>query len=138
MTSFKDVIRIVPLEFSFDCALAGNAMHIIYRAFFVVLCATFSAPIHADDFVSVVDQNFPYDEVDESYGVAKIQEGRCQEGTPFQIVQDDSSTDTKMDVAKRIHEILRSMGANAFLITDLEEDTHVRNVMVTPLTCDLN
>ena len=112
-------------------------MHFIYRVLFVALCATFSAPVQADDFVSVVEQNFPYREVDESYGVAKIQEGRCQEGTPFQIVQEGSRTDTKMDVAKRIHEILRSMGANAFMITDLEEDTHVRSVMVTPLTCDL-
>jgi hypothetical protein len=112
-------------------------MHISYVAFFVVLCATFSAPIQADDFISVVEQNFPYQEVDESYGAAKIQEGRCQEGPPFQIVQEDSPTNTKMDVAKQIHETLRGMGANAFLITDLEEDTHIRRVTVTPLTCDL-
>jgi hypothetical protein len=105
-------------------------MHIFYRAFFVVLCATFSAPIQADDFVSVVEQSFPYQEVDESYGVAKIQEGRCQEGTPFQISQEGSGTSTKM-------EKLRSMGANAFVITDLKEDTHVRSITVTPLACDL-
>ena len=112
-------------------------MHIFYRAFFIVLCATFSAPIQADDFVSLVEQNFPYQEVDESYGATKIQEGRCQEGTPFQISQEGYRTITRMDVAKRIHEKLRSLGANAFVITDLKEDTHVRSIMVTPLTCDL-
>ena len=112
-------------------------MHIFYRAFFVVLCATFSAPIQADDFISLVEQNFPYQEVDESYAVAKIEEGRCQEGTPFQISQEGSQTSTKMDVAKRIHEKLRSLGANAFVITDLKEDTHVRSIMVTPYACDL-
>jgi hypothetical protein len=112
-------------------------MHIFYRAFFVVLCAIFSAPIHADDFVSLVEQNFPYQEVDESYGAGKIQEGRCQEGTPFQISQEVSRTTTKLEVAKQIHEKLRSLGANAFVITDLEEDTHVRRIMVTPLACDL-
>jgi hypothetical protein len=42
-----------------------------------------------------------------------------------------------MDVAKRIHEKLRSLGANAFVITDLKEDTHIRSIMVTPLACDL-
>ena len=112
-------------------------MHIIYRVFFVVLGATFSSSIQADDFVSVVEQSFPYHEVEESYGVAKIQEGRCQEGTPFQIVQEGSRAGTKMDVAKQVHEILRGLGANAFMITDLEEDTHVRSITVTPLTCDL-
>lgn len=112
-------------------------MHIVYRAFFVILCATFSAPIHADDFVSVVEQSFPYTEVDESYGAAKIHEGRCKEGTPFQISQEGSRTSTKMDFAMRIHERLRSLGANAFVITDLNEDTHVRSITVTPLTCDL-
>ena len=85
----------------------------------------------------MVEQNFPYEEVDQSYGSAKIQGGRCQEGTPFAIIQDGSQTSTKMDVAKRIHAILRSLGANAFVITDLKEDTHVRSIMVTPLTCDL-
>ena len=112
-------------------------MHIFYKAFFVVLCATFSAPIQADDFVSLVEQNFPYQEVDESYGVAKIQDGRCQKGTPFQISQEGSRTSTKMDVAKWVHERIRSLGANAFVITDLKEDTHVRSIMVTPYACDL-
>ena len=113
-------------------------MHIFSKAFFVVLCAIFAAPIQADDFVSLVEQNFPYQEVDESYGVAKIQEGSCQEGTPFQMSQEASQAGTKMDVARRIHEKLRSMGANAFVITDLEEDTHVRRIMVTPYACDLS
>jgi len=112
-------------------------MHILHRVLFVMLCAIFSASIQADDFVSLVQQNFPYEEVDESYGVAKIQEGRCQEGTPFQISQEGSQNSTKMDVAKRIHEKLRSLGANAFVITDLKEDTHIRSIMVTPLACDL-
>ena len=112
-------------------------MRIFYTAFFIILCATFSAPSHADDFVSLVVENFPYQEVEESYGNAKIQEGRCQEGTPFQIIQERFQTSTKMDVAKRIHEKLRSLGANAFIITDLEEDTLVRRIKVTPLTCDL-
>ena len=112
-------------------------MHILYRVIFVMLCATFSVSIQADDFVSLVQQNFPYEEVDESYGAAKIQEGRCREGTPFQISQEGSRTSTKMDVARQIHEKLRSLGANAFVITDLKEDTHVRSIMVTPLACDL-
>ena len=112
-------------------------MHISYRTFFIVLCATFSAPIQADDFVSLVEQSFPYQEVDESYGVAKIQEGRCKEGTPFQISEEGSRITTKMDVAKRIHEKLRGLGANAFVITDLKEDTHIRSITVTPLACDL-
>jgi len=113
-------------------------MHIFYKAFFVVFCATFSAAIQADDFISLVEQNFPYQEVDESYGVAKIQEGRCQEGTPFQFSQEGYRTSTKMDVAKLIHEKLRGLGANAFVITDLKEDSHVRSIMVTPLACDLH
>jgi hypothetical protein len=112
-------------------------MHIFYRTFFVVLCATFSAQIQADDFVALVEQNFPYQEVDESYGSAKIQEGRCQEGTPFPMSQERSQTSTEMDLAQRIHEKLRSLGANAFVITDLKEDSHGRSIMVTPLTCDL-
>jgi len=112
-------------------------MRISYTAFFIVLCATFSAPIQADGFVSLVEKNFPYKVVEESYGMAKIQEGRCQEGTPFQMIQEVSQTSTKMDVAKRIHERLRSVGANAFVITDLKEDTYVRMITVTPLACDL-
>ena len=112
-------------------------MRISYTAFFIVLCATFSAPIQADGFVSLVEKNFPYKVVEESYGIAKIQEGRCEEGTPFQIFEDGSQTSTKMDVATRIHAKLRSLGANAFVITDLKEDTHVRSIMVTPLACDL-
>ena len=113
-------------------------MHIFYRAFFVTLCATFSAPIQADDFVTLVEQNFPYKEVDESYGAVHIQDGRCQEGTPFPISQKGSRTSAKMDLAKRIHEKLRSLGANAFAITDLNEGAYVVSMMVTPLTCDLS
>jgi hypothetical protein len=112
-------------------------MRISYTAFFIALCTTFSAPIQADDFVSLVEQNFPYQEVEESYGMAKIKEGRCQEGTPFQIVQQLFQVSTKMDVAERIHVKLRSLGANAFVITDLKEDTLVRSITVTPLACDL-
>jgi hypothetical protein len=112
-------------------------MRISYTAFFIVLCAAFSAPIQADGFVSLVEENFPYKEVETSYGMAKIQEGRCQEGIPFQMFQAVSQTSTKMEVAKRIHERLRSVGANAFVITDLKEDTYVRMIMVTPLACDL-
>jgi len=112
-------------------------MHIFSRTFFVVLCAVFSAPIQADDIVSVVEQNFPYQEVDKSYGAAKIEESRCQEGTPFLVSQEVSMTSTKMDIAKQIHEKLRSLGANALAITDLTEESHVRKIMVTPLTCDL-
>ena len=48
-------------------------MHIFYRALFALLCATFPASVQADDFVSLVEQSFPYEEVDESYGAAKIQ-----------------------------------------------------------------
>jgi hypothetical protein len=112
-------------------------MHFFFRTFFIVLCAAFSAPIQADDIVSVVEQNFPYQEVDKSYGATKIEESRCQEGIPFLISQDGSTTRTKMDIAGRIHEKLRSLGANGLLITDLTKDPLVRSIMVTPLTCDL-
>lgn len=112
-------------------------MHILQRVVFVALCATFSAHIQADDFISVVEQNFPYKEADQSYGTAKIQEGRCKEGTPFAMIQDTSKTSTKIDLAERIHARIRSLGANAFVVTDLKEDTHVRNITITPLTCDL-
>ena len=113
-------------------------MRIYIKALLVVLCAAFSATIQADDFVSLVEQNFPYQEVDESYGTAHVQDGRCQEGTPFGISQKSSYGSTKMDLAKRIHEKLISLGANAFKITDLKEDTRVRSMVVTPLTCDLS
>lgn len=113
-------------------------MHIIYRAFLVALCATFSAPIQADDFISLVEENLPYQEVDEVYGSAQVREGRCLEGTPFSISQKRTRSSNKMDVARQIHERLRSLGANAFVITSLTEDTHVRRIDVTPLTCDLH
>lgn len=112
-------------------------MHIHRRAFFAVLCATFSAPMQADDFVSLVEENFPYQEVDESYGAAQLQDGGCQEGTPFRISQEGSQTITKIDVAKQIHKRLRSLGANAFVIAELKEDTHVRSILVIPLACKL-
>ena len=112
-------------------------MHIFFRTLFVVFCVAFSAPIQANDIVSVVEQNFPYQEVDKSYGAAKIEESRCQEGTPFLISKDGSATSTKMDIAERIHARIRSLGANALVITDLTEDPRVRSIMVTPLTCDL-
>ena len=112
-------------------------MHMFRRAFFVALCATFSASIQADDFVSLVEENFPYQEVDESYGTAQIKDGQCQEGTPFRISQEGSQTITKMDVAKQIHKRLRSLGANAYVIADLKEDTHVRSITVIPLVCKL-
>ena len=112
-------------------------MHNFSRTFFIVLCAAFSAPIQANDIVSVVEQNFPYQEVDRFYGATKIEERRCQEGIPFLISQDDSTTGTQMDIAERIHERIRSLGANGLVITDLTEDSRVRRIMVTPLTCDL-
>lgn len=112
-------------------------MHIPQKAAFVILCASFAAHVQADDFVSVVEQNFPYEEVDQSYGGAKIQEGRCEEGTPFTIMQDGFKSGTKMDVAERIHAKLLSLGANAFVITELKEDAQVRSITVTPLTCDV-
>jgi hypothetical protein len=112
-------------------------MHIVQKAVFVILCATFSAYVQADDFISVVEQNFPYQEVDESYGAAKIQEGRCEEGTPFTITQEGFKSGTKMDVAEQIHARISSLGANAFVITELKEDTQVRSITVTPLTCDV-
>lgn len=112
-------------------------MHILIRVFLVALCATLSAPIQAGDFVSVIEKNFPYQEVDESYGVANIKEGRCKEGAPFSISQQRFRTSAKIDVAKQIHEELRRRGANAFVITDLEEDSRVTSIVVTPFTCDL-
>ena len=112
-------------------------MHILFRTVFVVLCASFSAPVIADDFVDTVEQNFPYREVDESYGVANIQAGRCQEGKPFLVSQDSSRASTNLDVANRIHEKLRTLGANAFVIIDIKEGTRVTSITVTPYTCAL-
>lgn len=135
VTSIKDIQRNARYGLCFEYALTGNAMRILGSASFAILCATISAPIQADDFVSTVERNFPYEEVDLTYGTRKIEEGRCQEGTPFAIIQDDTDTSTKMDVAEQIHTILRSLGANAFVITELKEDTEVRSITVTPLTC---
>ena len=112
-------------------------MHMFRKALFVAFCAAFSAPVLADDVVSFVVQNFPYQEVDESYGTTKIEQGQCQEGTPFPIFQEGFDSDAKMDVAKRIHERVRSLGANAFVMIDVAKDTRGRSIMVTPLTCDL-
>ncbi len=112
-------------------------MHMSYRTFFIVLFAAFSAPVQADDLVSQVVQNFPYEEVDKSYGAATIQNGRCREGTPFSISEKRFLASTETELAKLIHEKTRGLGANAFVITDLREDTRVRSVMVTPLTCAL-
>jgi len=112
-------------------------MHIFSTAIFVVLCAIISAPVQADDFVSLVEHNFPYQEVDESYGTAKIQDGRCRKGVPFSISQNRFQTTAKMDLAKQVHARLRSLGANGFMITDLKEDTLVKSIKVVPLTCVL-
>ncbi len=112
-------------------------MHIFSKAIFIVLCAIFSAPVEAEDFVSFVEHNFPYQEVDESYGTANIQDGRCRKGIPFSISQNRFRTTTEMDLAKQVHRRLRSMGANGFVIIDLKEDTLVRSIKVVPLTCVL-
>lgn len=112
-------------------------MHIFYKVIFVFLCASFSAPVFADDFVATVEQNFPYKEVDEAYGVASIQAGLCRAGKPFSISQKRFQASTHIDFASRIHEKLRTLGANAFVIVDIEEDTRVRSISVTPYTCDL-
>ncbi len=112
-------------------------MHMSYRAFFVVLFAALSAPVQADDLISQVVQNFPYEEVDESYGTATIQDGRCREGTPFSISEKVFLATTKIELAKLIHQKVRGLGANAFVISDLREDSRARSVLVTPLTCDL-
>ncbi|MGI9232587.1 MAG: hypothetical protein ACR2RD_03060, partial [Woeseiaceae bacterium] len=66
----------------------------------------------------MVEQNFPYEEVDKSYGATKIEQSQCQEGIPFLITQEDSTARTKLDIAERIHEKLRSLGANGLVITD--------------------
>ena len=113
-------------------------MHISSKAFFVVLCAIFSASVHADDFITLVEKNFPYQEVEESYGVANIEAGRCQEGTPFSISQKRFQNKTNIDLAAQVHERLRSMGANAFVINELQEGTLVRSITVTPLACQLS
>ena len=112
-------------------------MHIFHKAMFAILCASFSAPVFADDFVSTVEQNFPYHEVDESYGVASIRAGRCRQGTPFSMSLQRSQTSTNLDVASQVHEKLRTLGANAFVIIDIKEDTRVTSIMVTPYTCAL-
>lgn len=112
-------------------------MHSLYKAFFVLLCAAFFAPVQADEFVSVVEENLPYQEVDIPYGTAKIQEGHCKEGKPFPFSPKGFGKTTKLDVARQIHEILLSLGANAFVITDVREDSRLRSMTVTPLVCDL-
>ena len=112
-------------------------MRVPGAAALVTLCVAFSIHAHADEFISLVEENFPYQEVNESFGAAKIAEGRCKEGTPFTITEEDAESDTNMDIAERIHARIRSLGANAFVITDRKEDTRVRQIMVTPLTCEL-
>lgn len=113
-------------------------MRIFSSVIFVVLVAAFSSPVLADDFVSTVEENFPYHEVDQSIGVASIREGRCVQGMPFSISERQSRSGKNIDVASRIHEKLRALGANAFVITQMKEDTRVRSVTVTPYTCRLS
>ena len=110
-------------------------MHIFAKTIFVVLCAIFSAPVEAEDFVSFVEHNFPYEEVDESHGTANIEDGRCRKGVPFSISQSRFRTTYEMNLAEQVHIRLRSMGANGFVIIDLKEDTLVRSIKVVPLTC---
>ena len=113
-------------------------MHIFAKAIFIVLCAIFAAPVEADDFVSFIEHNYPYEVVDESYGTANIDNGRCQKGTPFSISQKRFGTTNEMNLAKQVHEKLRSIGANGFVIIELKEETLVRSIKVVPLTCVLN
>ncbi len=113
-------------------------MHIFARTIFIVLCAIVAAPVEADDFVSFIEENFPYEEVDESYGTANIENGKCQKGIAFSISQKRFQTTNEMNLAKQVHERLRGMGANGFVIIELKEDTLVRTIKVVPLTCVLN
>jgi len=113
-------------------------MHIFSKTIFIVLCVIFAAPVEADEFVSFVEHNFPYEEVDESYGTANIEDGRCRKGIPFSISQSRFRTTNEMNLAKQVHKRLRSMGANGFVIIDLKEDTLVRSIKVVPLTCVLS
>jgi len=113
-------------------------MHIFAKTIFVVLCAIFAAPVEADDFVSFVEHNFPYEEVDASYGAANIDDGRCRKGLPFSVSQSRYRTTNKMSLAKQVHERLRSMGANGFVIVNLKEETLVRSIKVLPLTCTVS
>lgn len=113
-------------------------MHIFTKTIFIVLCAIFAAPVAADEteeFVSFIEHNFPYEEVDESYGTANIENGQCQKGIPFSISQNRFQTTNEMNLAKQVHERLRSMGANGFVIIELKEETLVRTIKVVPLTC---
>ena len=112
-------------------------MHITRDLFLVLLFSLFLVPAQADEFVSVVEANLPYQKVDLPYGTARIQEGHCKEGTPFPFAPKGIGKTTKLDVARQIHEILLSLGANAFVITDVKEDSRVRSMTVIPLVCDL-
>ena len=109
-------------------------MHILRRTFVIAACATFSTSVQADDVASHIEENFPYKEVSESYGKSKIHEGQCQEGTPFLVVHDRFQVNGTMNLAARIHEKVRSLGANAMAMTELDGS----RIIVTPLTCNLN
>lgn len=112
-------------------------MHISIRVFLFVVCATLSAPLRAGDIVSAVEQNYPYQEVAPSYGDAMIQAGRCLEGTPFFIPREDTVKGTSEQIARRIHETVRDLGANAFVLVDPDKGARSSHVKVIPLTCDL-
>ena len=111
-------------------------MHSFAKTFFIVLCVIFSASVKAEDFVSVVEH--PYEEVEQSYGAVNIENGRCQQGTPFSVSQRRFQSTKEMDLASQVHDRLRSMGANGFVILELKEDTLVKSIKVVPLTCALS
>lgn len=113
-------------------------MHDFAKTVFIVLCAIFSASVEAEDFVSVVEHNFPYEEVEQTYGAVNIENGRCQQGTPFSVSQRRFQSTKEMDLASQVHDRLRSMGANGFVILELKEETLVKSIKVVPLTCALS
>lgn len=112
-------------------------MQILFRFFFFVACAVIAMPVIADDIVAEVKQKLPYHEVEPSYGSAMIAEGRCLAGTPFWMAREASGIGAGKDIAQRIHEKIRDLHANAFVLMDSPENTRTSRIKVVPLTCDL-
>ena len=112
-------------------------MQVLIRFFYFVVCVVIAMPAIADDIVAEVEQELPYHEVAPSYGSAMIAEGRCLAGTPFWMERDASGIGAGKDVAQRIHEKIRELHANAFVLVDSPENTRTRRIKVVPLTCDL-
>lgn len=112
-------------------------MHKEFIVTLIAVCTALSASARAGDIVSEVEQNYPYQEVTSSFGDAMIDKGRCLEGTPFWIPRAYVESGTSKEIARQIHETIRGLGANAFVLLDYPMNARSSDVKVIPLTCDL-